>query len=243
MDQVEWPVARRYFATQRRPAPRRLVVRSRPRSTASSEPATPSSAPCSRCATAGSAGGTGRARRRPRQRGHQLRRRGARCTRARNPNKVRNRVKWGSNYGIYGGVRLPDQYRSRGEPQLFAPARASPTAPIPLPWDRGRRRSSIASSPPPSSRLLGTIIPADEEVAQIVCAEFGDRWTVSTATADTVVQVVGHDRDGHPGHDRGRRGHRGSSSRRVAPRRRLRRLRRRDEVGQPPVIGVTLPDP
>ena len=40
--------------------------------------------------------------------------------------------------------------------------------------------------------MLGTILPVDDEVAQIVCAEFGARWTVASAgDPDKVVQVIG----------------------------------------------------
>ena len=42
--------------------------------------------------------------------------------------------------------------------------------------------------------MLGTLLPVDDEVKKIVCAEFGDRWTVRVdGEPDKLVEVIGMD--------------------------------------------------
>ena len=104
--------------------------------------------------------------------------------------RVRNRVVISGGYGAFGTVRPPDEYRSVTTSAEFL-ALTAPLTGI-LQTDLWAETILDALDPPPVLTMLGTILPVDDEVAEVVCAEFGDRWTVASAgDPDKVVQVIG----------------------------------------------------
>ena len=104
--------------------------------------------------------------------------------------RVRNRVVVSGGYGVYGDIRPPDEYRSVLGDWLFLHL-AFPDANDPLPWDLWANHILDHLDHPPPLTVLGTIVPQGPEVKQIVCSEFGARWTVATPTDETVVELVG----------------------------------------------------
>jgi hypothetical protein len=105
--------------------------------------------------------------------------------------RVRNRVVVSGGYGVFGQPRPPDEYRS--VTTSFEFLAFAFTAPAALPWDLWAQAILDQLDPPPVLTMLGTIVPQGDEVAQIVTAEFGDRWTVTSTLGDPdkVVQVFG----------------------------------------------------
>jgi hypothetical protein len=107
--------------------------------------------------------------------------------------RVRNRVVVSGGYGVFGQVRPPDEYRSVTTSFEFLQlsTATAPTTGILSP-DLWANTILDALDPPPVLTMLGTILPVDDEVADVVTAEFGDRWTVASAgDPDKVVQVLG----------------------------------------------------
>ena len=105
--------------------------------------------------------------------------------------RVRNRVVVSGGYGVYGDLLPPDQYRSVNTTALFLQM-AYPGEPAPMPEDLWANTILDALEHPPVLTMLDTMVPVGAQVAQIVCSEFGARWTVKvTGQPDTVVQVFG----------------------------------------------------
>jgi hypothetical protein len=103
--------------------------------------------------------------------------------------RVRNHIVVAGGFGVYGPILPPDEYRSVSTNIDFL--QMAVVGGDPLPWDIWANTIIDALAQPPPLTMMGTILPVDGEVADVVTAEFGDRWTVSTPTADTVVQVMG----------------------------------------------------
>jgi hypothetical protein len=108
--------------------------------------------------------------------------------------RVRNHIVINGGYGVLGPVLPPDEYRSviTGAEflQLAVPATVPPGL-GPLPHDIWGMTILDALEQPPPLTMLGTILPVGGEIADVVTAEFGDRWTVSSPDGDTEVQVYG----------------------------------------------------
>ena len=69
--------------------------------------------------------------------------------------------------------------------------RASRAGGEPFPWDMWANTILDALNPPPVLTMMGALVPDGPEVKQIVCAEYGARWTVTSPDGDKVVQLLG----------------------------------------------------
>jgi len=105
--------------------------------------------------------------------------------------RVRNRIVIGENGGNWGPVLPPDEYRSVNTDYYFLALATG----IPYGTDNyGTWAYWILDrlNPPPVLTMLDTLMPEGTEVKQIVCSEFGARWTVTaTGEPDVLVELIG----------------------------------------------------
>ena len=105
--------------------------------------------------------------------------------------RVRNHIVISGGYGVFGPVMPPDEYRAVTTTHEFLQF-AYAGAPAPNPWEAWGQHILDALAAPPPLTMLGTIVPAGAQVRQVVCAEFGDRWTVAVeGEPDALVGVLG----------------------------------------------------
>jgi hypothetical protein len=113
--------------------------------------------------------------------------------------RVRNHVVVGESGAVYGPVLPPDEYRSVNTTASFL-GLIQPSAPAPSTDDLWAQTVLDALEHPPVLTMLDTMLPIGAQVKQLVCAEFGARWTVKvTGQPDVVVQLFGMTVDVEPG--------------------------------------------
>jgi hypothetical protein len=103
--------------------------------------------------------------------------------------RLRNRVVINGGYGDFGPTLPPDEYRTVTTSAEFL--QMAVVGGDPLPWDQWAGAILDALNPPPVLTMLGALVPDGPEVAQIVCAEYGARWTVTSPDGDKVVELRG----------------------------------------------------
>ena len=108
-----------------------------------------------------------------------------------NPNRTRNRVTFGFNYGIHGDPSIPENQVRAVTPGPLDLA-LGPDAGSPFPWDLWASKVLAELADPQPLSVLGTLLPVGAEIRPIVCAEYGDRWEVRvTGETTRVVTVLG----------------------------------------------------
>jgi hypothetical protein len=107
-----------------------------------------------------------------------------------NPNRTRNRVTFGFNYGIHGDPSIPENEVRHVTPDLLDLQMAVNVDPFP--WDLWASKVLAELADPKPLSVLGTMLPVGAEIRPIVCAEYGDRWEVRvTGETARVVIVLG----------------------------------------------------
>ena len=106
--------------------------------------------------------------------------------------RVRNRVVISDGYGVFGLVRPPDEYRSVTTSATFLALTGGGSAGGIMPQDLWAETILDALEQPPVLTMLGTMVPTGAQVKQVVCSEYGARWTVKvTGEPDAVVTLIG----------------------------------------------------
>ena len=105
--------------------------------------------------------------------------------------RVRNHVVISGGYGVYGPVLPPDEYRAVTTTHEFLQF-AYAGVPAPNPWEAWGQHILDALADPPPLTMLGTMLPQGAQVKQVLCSEFGTRWTVANeGQPDVIVEVIG----------------------------------------------------